>query len=353
MNTHDTNTDAASESPVMSRLERRYRTVLRMLPRWYRDDREDEMAAVFLTERDDSVDLEYSWPGWGETAAVAALAIRTRLAGDSGPERALAWGQAVRLVALLGLAAWAAGGVASELAVAIRQLGFPQYAGLAAADQGWQVGVSTLAVVCAAGAFVALVTGRRGAAKWLAVAALGGHLAIRAASAVGGNLTSLLTADVLLLIGVPVLCLFAGYHREAPPVQHPARWLTLGAALMAGSAAIYTVQLWLVSPVAITPATWAYVLGTGAVLISPRLARVRASAGWLAALAICGALLTLTGVQQTYWAMQLSGDPAVSGAGGWAVLALAETAASAAAGLAVGIAAIRAFRRLGPVRAAA
>src|SRR4029453_5882273 len=92
----------------MTRLERRYRLLLRLLPRWYRAEREEEMVGTFLGERDDALDLEYSFPGWVETRAVAVLAVRTRLAPPRGPARAVAMGNAVRVVAVLGLLTHAA-----------------------------------------------------------------------------------------------------------------------------------------------------------------------------------------------------------------------------------------------------
>ena len=46
----------------MSNLERRYRRLLKVLPGWYRRDREEEMVSIFLAERTDELDLEHSWP---------------------------------------------------------------------------------------------------------------------------------------------------------------------------------------------------------------------------------------------------------------------------------------------------
>ncbi|MGH3910939.1 MAG: hypothetical protein ACRDRM_08905, partial [Pseudonocardiaceae bacterium] len=88
----------------MSRLETRYRALLRLLPGWYRSQREAEMVATFL-EGTQEIDLEYAWPGWSETARVVALAVRLRLCAPDAPARSLAWRQAARLVAVLGLLA--------------------------------------------------------------------------------------------------------------------------------------------------------------------------------------------------------------------------------------------------------
>src|SRR5439155_23788308 len=105
----------------MTRLERRYRRLLRLLPGWYRADREDEMVATFLADRDDDLGLEYGWPGWREAWAVAVLAVRIRQRADAPPRSAMI-GDALRLVALGGLLAGAAahaGWLAVMLAVPV------------------------------------------------------------------------------------------------------------------------------------------------------------------------------------------------------------------------------------------
>ncbi|MFC7615966.1 hypothetical protein ACFQV2_23245 [Actinokineospora soli] len=78
---------------MTTRLERRYRALLRVLPRSYRAQREEEMVASFLDGRPGDLDGEYGWPGWPETAATVGLAVRTRV-GD---------GDAVRTAGLFGL----------------------------------------------------------------------------------------------------------------------------------------------------------------------------------------------------------------------------------------------------------
>jgi hypothetical protein len=87
----------------MSPLEERYRGLLRVLPRWYRAQREDEMVTAFLAGRRDPDDRVIGWPGWPETRAVLALAVTTRVAAGHGSQRAEALGRILRLTALLGL----------------------------------------------------------------------------------------------------------------------------------------------------------------------------------------------------------------------------------------------------------
>jgi hypothetical protein len=93
----------------MSRLEQRYRLVLRVLPAAYRKAWEEDMVATFLdsVDSDDAEAAEYAAdygrPSWSEVATVASLAVRRCLGAAGAPPRYVAWGQTVRLVALTGL----------------------------------------------------------------------------------------------------------------------------------------------------------------------------------------------------------------------------------------------------------
>ncbi|GAA4211069.1 hypothetical protein GCM10022252_79710 [Streptosporangium oxazolinicum] len=90
-------------APV-SLLEKRYRYWLRLLPASYRAEREEEMVSVFLEGSPGVSDDDGPRPRWSEVASVAVLAVRVRLGGAGHPvPRFLAWGETVRLVALLGL----------------------------------------------------------------------------------------------------------------------------------------------------------------------------------------------------------------------------------------------------------
>jgi hypothetical protein len=72
------------------------------------------MVATFLESMasDDAEAAEYladyGRPSWSEVASVAALAVRLRLGAADPPLRSGAWGEAVRLVALMGLLVHAA-----------------------------------------------------------------------------------------------------------------------------------------------------------------------------------------------------------------------------------------------------
>ena len=77
----------------MTRLEERYRRVLRLLPVSYRVIWEDDMVATFLasTHTDDRDEADYladfGRPSWAEVASIAALAIRLRIGSAGAPPR--------------------------------------------------------------------------------------------------------------------------------------------------------------------------------------------------------------------------------------------------------------------------
>ncbi|HEX7306991.1 MAG TPA: hypothetical protein VF330_29085, partial [Lentzea sp.] len=191
----------------MTNLERRYRRLLKVLPRWYRDDREEEMVGLFLADRSDDLDLEHSWPGWGETGAMLALAVRTRFAASHAPATAVRLGEVARWLAVLGMVL----GLKNAVQVVYAEL----VVGDGAAPQ-WEtllVDLSPVAVIAL------LVRGQRTWAKVVAGVALLPWL-VRALTDPGpAGLTSVLW-QLPALVGFVALCL--GFHREAPP---PARML--------------------------------------------------------------------------------------------------------------------------------
>jgi hypothetical protein len=83
-------------------LEQRYRRVLRLLPGYYRQQWEQDMAAAFLDSwltgdpEEDGAILEFCKPTWAEVASVVGLAARLHLGGAGTPRRYFVWGQAMR-----------------------------------------------------------------------------------------------------------------------------------------------------------------------------------------------------------------------------------------------------------------
>jgi hypothetical protein len=203
----------------VNQLERRYRRVLRLLPADYRARWEEDMVDTFLAtaapadpEEAEFV-ADYGRPGAGEVASVAGLAVRLRLGGVGAAPRALARGEIVRGVALVGLlvhGVTAVAGIAAQLWSPERFPGFVP----TRLEAGWALSELVWVV-----AFVALVLGARrvaavGAGLGLAVATAGSGYRLVAD---GGSGAGVLSYE-LLMTALPVLAL-AAFHRDAPAVR--------------------------------------------------------------------------------------------------------------------------------------
>ncbi|MEU0881355.1 hypothetical protein ABZ345_22315 [Lentzea sp. NPDC005914] len=207
----------------MSNLERRYRRLLKVLPRWYRADREEEMVGIFLADRTDELDLEHSWPGWGETGAVLGLGVRTHLAAGAAltsvPAKVLWRGEVVRALGMFGLllGVFFAGAAVTSLAVAY---GNPEWA----AEISWWRVLELGPIV----AFAALLSGRRTLAKVAALAPV-----LLAVASLGEYRYLLMWSAFQLPSLVTFVCLCLGFHREAPtPPARRVLWWGGGALLL-------------------------------------------------------------------------------------------------------------------------
>ncbi|MBB5802543.1 hypothetical protein F4560_002311 [Saccharothrix ecbatanensis] len=226
---------------MSSNLERRYRTLLRVLPAWYRAEREEEMVGIFFADRGDDLDLEHGWPGWGEAAATLGLAVRVRF-GVGRPA-----GAVVRLLALTGLL--------GLLVVAAQSWTVSARFGWAGDRPVWWYDVLAVA------AFAALVSGRRAAGR-----VAGGLLGLAALWPVVWTLAEVGAMGwphVLwqLPVWVTAVAVLLGFHREAPPV--PRVW-------------------WVMAPVAL-------VVGAASVLFTPGLSTATMLLSWLVAVAVVAA----------------------------------------------------------------
>ncbi|MFJ2031485.1 hypothetical protein [Streptosporangium sp. NPDC087985] len=214
----------------MSLLEDRYRYVLRLLPASYRAEREEEMVGAFLEGSGGLSDADNPRPRWSEIASVAALSMRVRLGSTGAAPRFFAWGEAVRLVAVLGLffqavmscvwladllrLYWGFGPSPADYQAALGAAG--------SAHRLWDI-VRMCTYLLWGAASVSLVRGRPRAAKTLALLALAllyGPIIIQS-WAWGWSLglsDSLLHS---LPTVVPVLALMAGFHRDVPRLRHP------------------------------------------------------------------------------------------------------------------------------------
>ncbi len=168
---------------MTSRLEERYRGLLRILPSGYRAVWEEEMVGAFLDSvatgdpETDEYRADFGRPGWSEVASVVTLAIRLRTGAAGTTPRYLAWGQAVRLVALVGLlvqAAWGLVIIGLGLWLAGRLTLLP------APPPAWTQGppvdlwhrVTDAAWLAWLLAYIAVLLGHVRAARWVAVLAM-------------------------------------------------------------------------------------------------------------------------------------------------------------------------------------
>jgi hypothetical protein len=354
----------------MTRLERRYRRVLRLLPASYRAAWEEEMVAAFLESRD-SADPEtaeyiadFGRPSWPEVASIAVLAVRLRLEplglrprGGVPPPRAAVWGQAVRLFLLGGMLAHAvvaavALGSALWLAADLRWLPAPP------ADWPFGTPMSAWQAVMTTGgflwlpAYVGVVLGHLGVARLLAAAAVvpGAASAVRAtADLIGGAAPFLLTTWCSLLLQVVLVLGLAALDPLARPRRRP--WLL---ALVAGAASIAGLSLlarpgvgqWLLLD---WPGGCCLALvGTALVdLAAPAVRRARAPSRRLALALLAVAVLGLRMSSLADWGLAVPGRQGL--------ILLAQGTAEAIAVLAVGaplaLLARRELRRLPPLPA--
>ncbi|MEO3812316.1 hypothetical protein ABGB17_25240 [Sphaerisporangium sp. B11E5] len=224
----------------MSLLEDRYRFVLRLLlPASYRAGREEEMVAAFLDGAGELSDRDNPRPRASEVASVAALAVRVRLGSTPALPRYHVLGRAMRLAAVLGLAfhatlggVWFAGflnayGLRDRLGVDVPgALGAAAYGDPGSAARLLDVAQGFTGLLGAA-AFAALILGRAGTAKVLAVLSL---VALYAGTARTPGLTAgeaaMIVLSHTLVPALPVLALLAGFHRDAPAPRRPA-WLAV------------------------------------------------------------------------------------------------------------------------------
>lgn len=237
----------------MSALERRYRTVLRVLPTSYRVVWEQDMVDTLLEsvatgdpDRDEDI-AAFGWPDAAEVVSILALAVRLRLGGVEAPARSFAWGQAVRTAALVGLLAnallWPLS-LAQDLWIAAELLPDAVRVALSTGNSAPRWGATLdLLTLAWTPAFLAVVLGyRRAAAGWAAIAAV--------PSVVGGLVAvagpgPALTVTCMGLINIAIVLALAAFHEQSPPVNRRP-WLVglvVGALWMPVPAVLFLLQV--------------------------------------------------------------------------------------------------------------
>ncbi|MEV0382619.1 hypothetical protein [Nonomuraea sp. NPDC050643] len=282
----------------MSLLEQRYRSVLRLLPASYRAEREEEMVDAFMELSGEVPDETNSRPGWGEIASVLSLSLRVRLGGAGAPPRFVAWGEAVRLVALLGLGYQAVASV-NQLLHWGHTLAFgPDVAWTGppgSVERLVSIAVSA-ANLCSAVAFVAIMRGHVRTAKVTAVIGVAATLLYTLIPMIlAGPLTDrpLSEAATLVFTAAPVIALLMGFHSDITPRRRS--WAATLTPAAAGLAVLG--GTWLVVGLRPYDLDWLYLwlgLGTailvwaaGAVVVLAR----RSSPPWALAMTATGLLL--------------------------------------------------------------
>ena len=214
---------------MTSLLEQRYRTVLRMLPRSYRERREDEMVDTYLEEFDEEIRDEVR-PSLSEVASIAALAVRTRTGAAGGPARYAVVGATMRFLALLSVlvhagrlladnamtAAWLGGAPVEEREFFLQPLGDLHLTGIIGTLCQWVLPLGWVV------AYAALARDRRRLAKTATFVAALPTIWTVLDPVWGGTsaLTGYYSASAAFT-WLTVLAVCCGFHSDAPATRLP------------------------------------------------------------------------------------------------------------------------------------
>jgi hypothetical protein len=342
---------------MTTRLEERYRGLLRVLPADYRSAWEEDMVATFLAamatdDPDQAAYLaDFGRPSWSEAASVVGLAIRLRLdpLAAGGAWRRRVGGEAARLIALIGLLVHAVLATVTLvtllwLAGRLPGLRVPRDAWAVAPVDRWSA-IRDLLEFVAVPAYLAVLVGRWRIGRALAavsVAAIALSAAVDTVRAgrVGAGTWYMVVLSVLMLLPLWVLGPAA-----APRERRP--WLV---ALPAGAAltlafVFVTQHAWIRSGLLLD---WpgvcclALVAADATHLLVPALRGSRPPAPWSLALG----LLTLAVLGQRLLTLPgFLGSVPPESSGAALALTLGETAATVLVGLPLAVLAARAVRR--------
>lgn len=289
-------------------LEARYRAVLRLLPAYYRREREEEMVETYLWDLDRDTQ-DQSRPTAGEVASIAALAVRSRLGAAGAPRRYALFGSGARLFALSAVLLLAASAVVQpvlQLTWTFTRGGTERHVFLSGFTGHGVVGGTVAAAqwVLPLGwtvAYFALLHDRRRLARIGALVAALPSLWLPAGSLVGATVVTQpwFVVALVLLAWLPALALCAAHHRDAPPARLPAG--TSGLVFMA---ACVLTGASLVLPPYGSDLVWApvncFVVGGVCWLLRHARRRDEAAPGGALALAVLGLLLLAVRVTTLY-----------------------------------------------------
>jgi hypothetical protein len=197
--------------------------LLRLLPAPYRLAWEEDMVATFLAStatgdvEADELTADFGRPSWPETVSVVRLAIALRIDKPGG----LAWGAAIRLVALIGLlvnAVLATISVGTVMWLHGLAPWAPRADRAAAATADVWSDIVVLPLLLWIPAYLAMLDGSRRLGSVLAMLAFGcSALATVVELARGGPWV--LSRSLELLLGGALVAALVAFHDDAPPVR--------------------------------------------------------------------------------------------------------------------------------------
>ncbi|MGW9433169.1 hypothetical protein ACWHA1_35250 [Streptomyces decoyicus] len=233
-------------------LEQRYRTALRLLPSYYRAEREEEMVETYLHDIDEQ-DRDEMRPAWGEVASIAALAIRTRMGAAGAPARYATLGATVRLFALLSVLLHAASALTDRVLFLTwfggapapdRELPLGGFTGHGATPGLYQVTLWLLPLAWTV-VYVALLRDHKRTAVVVAIIAALPDLASAIHDVGGGwgTVTVALALATAMFSWLTVLALCCGFHCDAPrarlPLESPGLAFMGGCVLIGASIVVW------------------------------------------------------------------------------------------------------------------
>ncbi|MFF8790113.1 hypothetical protein [Streptomyces sp. NPDC015125] len=215
---------------MMTVLEQRYRTALRLLPSYYRAEREEEMVDAYLHGIDER-DRDEMRPALGEVASIAALAIRTRMGAAGAPARYATLGATVRLFALLSVLLHAASALTQralfltwvkDAPAPYRESFLGDFTGHGGLPGLYEAAFWLLPLAWAVAYLALLRDHRRTAFVFAVLAALPALLPLTQLAG-GGQDTAAVALPLATAVSswLTVLTLCCGFHSDAPPARLP------------------------------------------------------------------------------------------------------------------------------------
>lgn len=213
-------TNAAKPADAAEAVARRYRRVLSLLPRAFREQRGEEMLTTML---DGAADAGRKRPSFGEWLSMLGLSLRLRSGAPGASPRARTAGESLRLIALLGLVLQAGTPRQSitlngepGIGALLQHLGF----------HSWEpASLAVCGLLMPYLAAAALLRGRRRTGLLLMTASSMLFLATSPwVFGIGPDARWANPCAMLVLCVIPLIAGLLGFHRDAAQVSQPRWW---------------------------------------------------------------------------------------------------------------------------------